>query len=1154
LTIIKRISAKGFKSFAKQTDVLFGEGFNCILGPNGSGKSNVMDLMCFVLGKSSAKSLRAERSANLIYNGGKKGTPAKEAECSIVFDNSKNTFPIESKELKITRKVKKSGTSVYKINDEVRTRQQIVDMLRAANIESDGHNVILQGDIVRFMEMKPVERRELVEEIAGISMWEEKKNKATNELSRVDERLKEASIMLAEREKYLKELKKDRDQALKYKELEKNVKNNKATYLHLQMKEKEARKETVLSRIKKQKNELEKIKKRIDEIGQEIEKKREDIKKLNEEMGEKGDDERRKLQADMMELKDTIGRDEERFNTCKNEVQRVKIRIQQLVKEMQEHDRKIEELDLKKEDYNKKISDIRKEEQKVQSELKKFKEKYGIKDSNFDTKIDDIEKEMEAKQEELLEEQEKKQGLIAKKSELELNIKNLDEKINDLLGLEKKDKEKVSRLKISRKEFGEVVKELSEREKNEAEYVSKLNNLRQKLADVSKELAKLNARQTHIQEFAATDIAIKRILDLGKGIHGTVSDLGEVSSKYSLALETAAGARLKSIVVDTDETAAKCIRHLKENKLGIVTFLPLNKIKPIQINPKVKNLTMKKDVLGLAVDLINYDSKFKNVFSYVFGNTLVVRDIGTARKIGIGNARMVTLEGDLTEQSGAMIGGYRRRRIGSFREKQLGTNIDKLEKEKAGIDRENKELEHLKLENENKMWKLKERKVILEADITSLENSIGSSGDVNELKRNKEEFSNQIKSIIEQIGSSQSKIDSFSKIINDFKDQRGQFREKLKQPGLADGLSKLDEEKQKISLELIEARTEIKKLDELINSHHKKEKEKLQEIIKNHEKEHLKFEEEIKELDKGLTSNKGSLKNKELTEKKFFKEFKSLYAKKSKMDEFVRKQETRMIREEDSIKLVEEKLNRFNIDRAKIDGELAGLQEEFKDYADATIRRNMKIEQLMYEIRQFDRVMKDMGNVNLRALEIYEDVNKQYQEILDKKQKLKLEKEDVLTMMEEIDSKKQYSFMKVFKVLQHQFKDCFSQLSTKGEAFLELENKQNVFEGGVDIKVKIAGNRYLDIKGLSGGEKTLAALAFIFAIQEFHPASFYLMDEVDAALDKRNSELLSRLIKKYSDKAQYIVISHNDHVITEADMLYGLSMQEGISKVISLKI
>jgi len=1154
LTVVKKITAKGFKSFAKPTEIIFGNGFNCILGPNGSGKSNIMDLMCFVLGKSSAKSLRAQKSANLIYNGGKKGTPAKEAECSIVFDNSNKRFPVESNELKITRKVRKSGNSVYRINDEVRTRQQIVDLLRAANIEPDGHNVVLQGDIVRFMEMKPVERRELVEEIAGISIWEDKKQKSLKELQRVEERLKEANIMLSEREKYLKDLKKDRDQALKYKDLEKNVKDNKATYLHLQIKEKEQKKQEIDSRLNKQKQELEKIKKIIGELGSTIDQKKEAIEKLNEEMDAKGDDERRKLNKDMMDLKDTIARDDERLSTCKNEITKLTSRIQQLRKEIQDHDRKIDELDLQKQDWNNKIKTITEEEKNIQVEVAKFRAKYGLKDSNSDTKLDDIEKEVEAKQEQLLREQEERQSLVAKKNDLEFQIKNADEKINEILNIEKADKEKISRLENSREEFGQIVKDLSDREEKDSKYASNLNNLNHNLIKLSEELAKLNARQTHIKEFTAGDIATKKILELGEGIYGKVSDLGKVNSKYSLALEIAAGGRSRSIVVDTDETAAKCIKYLKENKLGVVTFLPLNKVRHAAQNSKVKSLAVKKDVVGLAVDLVDYDPKFKNIFSYVFGNTLVVNDIGTARKIGVGAARMVTLEGDLVETSGAMVGGYRKKRLGAFKEKGLDSDITKLAQEETSLRRQIEELRASKLDNENTLWKLKERKALLEAEITGLEKNIGFSGNIDEFKKGKGSLVNQLNNIVNQIKDSQSKINVYGEEVNELKQRRSKLKEVLRRPEVEQGLNELDDKKQKVNLILIEARTEIKRIDGLINDHYMAEKQKIEEVIRNHNKEFKAFEEEIKTLDEGLKSKQVSLRNKENTEKKFFKEFKSLYAKRQKINDFIVKQENKLIGEEGKTKLVEEKINRYNIDRAKANGELAGLEEEFKEYADAKIKRNMEIQQLVYEIRQFDRMMKDMGNVNLRALEIYEDVNRKYKEILDKKEKMRLEKDAVMAMMKEIDSKKQYNFLKTFKVLHANFKECFAQLSTKGEAFLELENKKDVFEGGVDIKVRIVGNRYLDIKGLSGGEKTLAALAFIFAIQEFNPASFYLLDEVDASLDKRNSELLSRLINKYSDKAQYIVISHNDHVITEAEQIYGVSMQDGVSKVVSLKV
>jgi len=194
-----------------------------------------------------------------------------------------------------------------------------------------------------------------------------------------------------------------------------------------------------------------------------------------------------------------------------------------------------------------------------------------------------------------------------------------------------------------------------------------------------------------------------------------------------------------------------------------------------------------------------------------------------------------------------------------------------------------------------------------------------------------------------------------------------------------------------------------------------------------------------------------------------------------------------------------------------------------------------------------------LGNVNLRALEIYEEIEKEYFKLIEKKEKLSLEKQDVFNLMNEIETKKKEIFMQTLNKINDHFKRIFANLSSKGQAFLELENYDSPFNGGLDIKVKIAGNKYLNIKSLSGGEKTLTALAFIFAIQELQPASFYLLDEVDAALDKANSEKLSKLIAEYSKKAQYIMISHNDNIITEANQIYGISMQDGVSKAIGLK-
>jgi chromosome segregation protein len=254
-------------------------------------------------------------------------------------------------------------------------------------------------------------------------------------------------------------------------------------------------------------------------------------------------------------------------------------------------------------------------------------------------------------------------------------------------------------------------------------------------------------------------------------------------------------------------------------------------------------------------------------------------------------------------------------------------------------------------------------------------------------------------------------------------------------------------------------------------------------------------------------------------------------------------------------KTIQDRINEISITKARVTAEKEALDTEFEEFEGIPLRRGISIDDLKLEIKNFESMLSKIGNVNMRALEVYEEIRKEYDGLVEKKEKLNSEREDVLNMITEIEKNKKSVFMKTFKELNKNFSRIFLSLSKKGEASLELENKEDPLSAGIDIRVRITGNKFLDIKSLSGGEKTMAALAFIFAIQEYQPMAFYLLDEVDAALDKKNSELLSELVSKYSTGAQYIMISHNDNVITEADYVYGVSMHEsGSSKVVSLKL
>jgi len=1154
MVFINKLTCKGFKSFANRTELVFGKSFNAIIGPNGSGKSNVMDSLCFVLGKSSAREMRAEKSSNLIYNGGKKGSPAKEAEVTIEFDNSQKEFPVDTPEIKISRIVKLNGNSVYKINDEVRTRQQVLDVLNTAKINPDGHNIILQGDIINFMTMKTTERREIIEEISGISMYEDKKQKCMLELNKVDAKLNEAEIILTEREANLRELKKERDQAIRYKELEENIKDHKATFIHLQIKDKEEKLSEVESRKKEADSKIQKTNETILEIKNKIQSIKEEIEKINLEVETKGEKDQLILRKDIEELKTNIVKINSRLEVCQNELTKINSRKEQLNNNIKEIELKTKELNSKKESNGKRLNEIKSEEQAVEKKIANFKQKHNI-DAGIGNTLEELDKNIEVTLSELAKINEEKQNIIRNKDLLSYKLNSIEEKLVNIKG----SPNDIEILKDKKKLFKELTEKLTKCLNQDSSYAAQLSEARHELNSCSEELAKVRARQIGIQERSLGDLAVRKTLELKntlKGIHGTVSELGKVDSKFSTAMEVAAGNRIQSIVVESDIIAQKCIQNLKDNKLGIATFLPLNKIKSRIIEPEVKNLIKQKGVFGLATDIVRYDSKFADIFSYVLGSTLIIEDIETGRRLGIGRARMVTLEGDLLEPSGAMVGGYRIKRTGmGFMEKEIDESLSKLDNNYADLRKLIDHVENKKVENEVLITDLRQTKANLEAEIITLEKSFGIEGqDSTLLTEDKKSLLLNVKELDKQLLEFDNKIKVLNKSMDNSKLERQKVKEKLNDPEIAKSLESIEQEKLKIKEQYLEISGQIKNIDAQILTMFLPEIEKTKQIIKQHDKEFDDFSNEIKDLSVMLKDRNNELKTKEEQEKKFHNNLKDLIDKRHKFNEKIQGMETNLVREDEKLKGFEQKLNNISIDRAKIIAEFEGLQKEFEPYKEATIKRGLSLDDLKLKINESEKELHKIGNVNLRALEVYESIHEEYNKVSEKVIKIKSEKEDVLNMLNEIETSKKEIFMKTYKAISKSFIEIYKQIATKGEATINLENEENPFEGGIDIKIKIAGNKYLDMKSLSGGEKTLTALSFIFAIQEHSPSPFYLLDEVDAALDKRNSELLSKYISKYASKAQYIVISHNDYVITESDFIYGVSMQDGITKVLSLKV
>ena len=1163
MTQINRISIKGFKSFANKTDIPFENKFNCILGPNGSGKSNIGDAICFVLGRLSAKSLRAEKASNLIFNGGKSKTPAKSGTVEIAFSNQNKIFPIHSPEVVISRTITSTGTSIYRINDKKCTRTEIVELLSTAKINPDGYNIILQGDITRFVDMSALERRRVIEEISDVAVYEEKKHKAILELNKVDEKLNNADIILKERKTYLKELKKDRDQALKFKELKDKINSSKATYVNLQMKDRQVIKDKYDQEINSYQQKINSAEKQIEELKFKINEQKESINKINQQIEQKGEKEQLRIHRLIEDLKVDITKDKARISTLKDEINKIKLRKDQLKEEIKDLEKKTSVLGENKKKSGDLLNSKRQEKQELENNISQFKKKHKIETSQeLDLEIEDKDQLIEKKQEEVQKCRQSQQELLREKDRVEYQLQTIDERLKKVKEVEKENKEQIKNLQQFKNDFKTATLKLNHCLDQDSGFASQIANAKRNLAEIEEERVKLEAKNASIQAQLSSNAAVSSIIINKKkfeGVYGTIAELGQANKKYSLALETAAGGRMKHIVVSDDKVAAECIKYLKSNKLGSASFIPLNKIRYPEISSEDKKLIKTPGVHEFALNLVTYQPKFEKAFAYTFGNTLVVDDIDTARKVGIGRIKMTTIDGNAVESSGVMQGGFiaKKATLG-FKEKDSLDLLEKLEGEISQSQGVISNLETKREANEKEISFLRNKRAELEAEVIKLEKSLHlDSGDLEANSKLKLELQERLKIVTADLDKTQRDISLINRDLANLKIKKQTLRtqvNELRNPNLLAQLSAFEESKQQCREQIIKLENELKNNQDQIEQMIAPEKEKIAEIMKQQEKEEVIFGEEIIVLTKKVTESDKDLKEKEKQSQEFYSKYKELFNQREKFSSEVNKNEIEIENIREKTRDGERNLNLVSLKNAEVKARLAGLEEEFSRFKGVELLSNVSAEELHREISKFEVMLAQMSAVNLKALEIYEQVEKEYNNLIEKKESLSTEKTDVLTLMNEIETKKKENFLKTFNLANENFSRIFSNLFAKGKAYLELDNNDNPFEDGLSIKVKLTGNRFMDIKSLSGGEKTLTALSFIFAIQEYQPASFYILDEIDAALDKHNAERLAKLVRDYSNSAQYILISHNDSVIAEADTLFGISMHEGVSKVTSLKI
>ena len=954
MSFIKKLVMHGFKSFPRKTEVPFTPGINVILGPNGSGKSNVSDAICFVLGRMSMKSMRAAKASNLIFVGSKEMAPAKEASVEIVFDNSEKIFSMDSQEIAIKRILRKNGQSIYRINNETKTRQEVLSLLAQAGIDPQGFNIILQGEIQKFVTMHGEERRKVIEEVSGIAVYESRKEKSIHELDKTGEKLKEIASILRERTAYLANLEKERQQALKYKKIEEDIKRLKAGIISSDLNKKRKEAEVVSSQIAEKAKDLEKIRKSILGLETEIQNTELKISALNKKMQESTGLEQEKLNQEIADLRaDLAG------------------------------------LEVRKESHKSKLDEISVEKKNLQDSLKSVQESMK---------------------------QIKGEGASPQGKTKEAEKKKLE----------------IEKLEASRKKF----------------YMSKseLKSIRESLQD------KNELFQSYANE---SDFLLKQI----EAVSITLYDKRSSQDKLE---------RLRHSITEKKDNLKTVM--LRESELEKKSYLGESEI---ESQKKMIEKIAKMDVCPVCKSKITKEHL------------------------------------ELIKQ-------------------EMAPKLDSIRKEVEACDKELKEVY--------------EKKELLSKDIDQISQDISKTeSDIVKLA-SIEDKKEQIKSLQKKADEAKEELSSLSRKSKDLEEEVTQ------NSGIEEKYENLKADLQDISIrtkETIDSELSFKE----------REAERIRISLKQIFRDEEEISEELASFTKAFEEKENLLEKKKAQEEELSIKFNRLIAERDGFQKKVRDMELEISKKQNEAHSVEQEANDIRIDKARIDAEAENLGIELAGFPGIEAIKAPR-DALTERLARSQEVFASIGSVNLRSLEVYDSIKKEYDAIKEKAEIIEKEKEGILRIIHEIDIKKKKVFLETLKTLNELFSRNFSQLSLKGEVYLELENQQDPFaEGsGVQITLKTGHGKYFDVKSLSGGEQTLIALSLIFAIQEYRPYYFYLLDEIDAALDKRNSERLAGLLLKYMQKGQYIVITHNDEIMSSATNLYGVSMHEGISKIISMKV
>ena len=1148
-------------------------------GPNGSGKSNIADAILFVLGPKSSKMIRAGKLTDLIFNGGKKRKPASSCKVSLIFNNESRLIPIEENEVRLTRLVKISKTkaenyySYFYVNGKPSSLTEFENLLAHARISADGYNLVQQGDINRITQMSNLDRRRILDDIAGITKFDNDIAKTEDKHEAVKANLERIQILFDEIKNNLNQLKRDRDSAMQYKKLRDELYLAKAQMAHKKKEQAELEISSLNDQIQKYEQERIEFGTKLDNYHQKLIATENELEDIDNKIAERGGEEAEQIKNKINELKLTQYKATDAIDTAREDIREAKEEQSSTQRVLKTITKELKQFDHRRQQIETELENNSEQTKTAEEDLKKLEElrdKSSTEIKSMHREIGKLTQQIETKHDSIRKTTLETDRVREKLERMNLSLKDNQDEVNriefELKDITWRVKEQEKSTKDVSKTLEELTKEYHSKKSHERNLAKQASDLEKTTTDLNREHTNLKARKDAAESMQKSySHAVESVLDARdsgvlRGIHGTIAELAEVDAELETALTVAAGRRMQSIVVDDDECATKAIEYIKKEKLGRATFLPLNKM--ITGRPRAKALMCIRDPnsLGFAIDVVKFDEKYRAAFWYVFGDTVIIRDLVTARK-HMGGVRIVTIDGELIEPSGAMVGGNVGKfniKFGAPTESDLKKISELLRKSIEDSDRVSKELHSIR-----------DELTILEERIREINMNSGSSTiQVDDLKAKKKELTEKQKELVKEFDELVKAVDDEQKTLSKLESTLYEDNETLAK------LEEEREEKQKLILKATpqkladEIEGNNKKLNELINTYRDLDSE-LKTIttqVKMYSERKEEYKGKLEDIRERIINDNKKIEDSKKIREELNDELNTLLKVEAAMDrelQDLNKKRDGLLETkhklENTIENANTKLESFGdlILSAKtklrsIEDTIAEYEMEIQNYAEITIEPPLPpMDSLKNKIQKLEISMEKLEPVNMKAIEEYDIQEERKIRLEGEFARLEEQQKNLISIVDKLKKKKKAGLLNVFSSVNENFQKIYEVLSGGGSAELYFENEEEPFEGGLIIKARPLNKKVLRLEALSGGEKSLTALALIFSIQQYQPSPFYLLDEVDMFLDAINAENVAMMVRNNSKTAQFIMISLRKVTLKKADHVYGVTIQNnGITDIV----